>query len=216
MTMGKARTAHRVHQQQIRLAATRAVQRRHRLTAYGIPAVVVLVVAIVAVFASLGGEHGIAAAKVTVDGPALSTPLATGATVPDFRAPGLDGGSVSWGDYRGEPTVLEVWAPWCSHCQAEAPVLGRIAHDFPAVKVVTVTTAVGLHPGPTPEEFMRQYGLAFPVGVDDDQGTIAMGLGVRGFPLVYYVGSDGKVASVQEGEAAEPQMRAAFSQIAGG
>jgi hypothetical protein len=93
--------------------------------------------------------------------------------------------------------------------------LDRLAREFPSVNVVTVATAVGLHPGPTPEQFVQQFGLTFPVAVDDEHGTIASALGVRGFPLVYYVGADGKVVSVQEGEAPEQQMRSAFSRIAG-
>jgi thiol-disulfide isomerase/thioredoxin len=217
--MGKARTAHRVRQEHLRFETVRAAQvaqRRHRIALYWIPAVVVLAVAIVAVFVTVGGKQGTSAAKPTIAGPSLSAPLSAGSTIPNFEAPALNGGgAVSWRSYRGEPTVLEVWAPWCPHCQAEAPVLVRLAHEFPAVKVVTVATAVGLNPGPTPQEFVRQFGYTFPVGLDDRNGTIASGLGVRGFPLIYYVGSDGKVVSVQEGEAPEQQMRASFAALSG-
>ncbi len=221
--MGKARTAHRLHQEQIRFETVRAAQvaqRQHRVAVYWIPAVVVLVAAIVAVFVTLGGKHGTSATKANIDGPSLSAPLSAGSSIPNFEAPALNGGggqggSVSWSSYRGEPTVLEVWAPWCPHCQAEAPVLVRLAHEFPAVKVVTVATAAGLNPGPTPEQFVRQFGYTFPVGLDDEQGTIASGLGVRGFPLIYYVGAGGNIVSVQEGEAPEQQMRAAFAALSG-
>jgi hypothetical protein len=102
--MGKARTAHRVRMEHVRFETARAAQRRHRVAVYWIPAVVVLVVAMVAVFASMGGKNGTTSVKVSVEGPALSAPLSAGDTVPHFRAPGLNGGTVSWARYRGRPS----------------------------------------------------------------------------------------------------------------
>jgi peroxiredoxin len=172
----------------------------------------------VAVITSGPGEGTRAAStkgSVTAAGPQLSAPLTQGSLVPDFSAPGLMGGRVSWSDYRGSPTVLAVWAPWCPHCQVELPVLGRVALDFPSVHVVSVVTAVGLHPGPTPEGFMSQHGLTFPVAVDDSSGAIARSLGIDGFPTVYYVDGSGRVTTVAVGEVTEQTMRAAFQTTLG-
>jgi hypothetical protein len=59
-----------------------------------------------------------------------------------------------------------------------------------------VVTAIEDQPGPTPEEYMRDNDLAFPVAVDDDAGTIARALGIQGYPTLYFVSSDGTVAQV--------------------
>ncbi len=50
--------------------------------------------------------------------------------------------------------------------------------DHPGVGFVTLVTAVGDRPGPTPEGYMAEHGLSSPVAVDDDQGSIARALGV--------------------------------------
>ena len=194
-----------------------AARRRQRLLSFGLPALIVAMIVVVAVALSLGGGNGGSPGKgrVSAGGPARSRPLAAGALTPKFSAPGLDGDRVTWSDYRGSPTVLVVWAPWCPHCQKELPVLSRVAGGFPSVKLVTVVTATGLHPGPTPQQYVADHGLSFPVAVDDGAGTISGALGLSGFPTVYYVDRSGRVVHVAVGEVPEAQMRASFGALAG-
>jgi thiol-disulfide isomerase/thioredoxin len=139
--------------------------------------------------------------------------LQQGETVPEFSAPNLFGGRVSWSDYAGKPTVLVIWAPWCPHCQKELPLLGRIAPDYPGVQIVTVATAIGREPGPTPDQLMADSNLDSPTAVDDDNGTLMSGLGVEGFPTSYYVKADGTVMQMTSGETPEDQLRSLFEQV---
>jgi thiol-disulfide isomerase/thioredoxin len=150
---------------------------------------------------------------VVAAGPARSEPLARGDSVPDFSAPGLHGGTVSWEAFSNQPTLLAVWAPWCPHCQVELPILDRVMRDHPGVGFVTLVTAVGDRPGPTPEAYMADHSLSFPVAVDDDQGTIARALGVPGFPMLYFVGSDGTVTFAASGEVDEATLVDAISRL---
>lgn len=140
-------------------------------------------------------------------------PLQQGETVPEFAAPNLFGGRVAWSDYAGKPTVLVIWAPWCSHCQKELPLLGRIAPDYPGVQIVTVATAIGAEPGPTPDQLMADSNLDAPTAVDDGDETLMKGLGVEGFPTSYYVTADGTVMTMTSGETAEDRLRALFEQV---
>jgi peroxiredoxin len=178
---------------------------------------VVVVGAVAAAFVLASGTDDggkpAATGEVVMSGPARSDPLRIGDAVPDFAAPGLDGGRVSWSDYRGSPTVLVAWAPWCPHCQKELPVLDRVARDYPGVRLASVVTAIGLHPGPDPKEFMRENGMSFPVAVDDERGTLAAGLGVTGFPTLYAVDPGGTVIAVTMGESGEAAMWALFQQL---
>ncbi|MGA9159809.1 MAG: TlpA disulfide reductase family protein [Actinomycetota bacterium] len=172
----------------------------------------------VATVAFLGGSGDPGAgpsdrASVIAAGPARSEPLARGDAVPNFSAPGLAGGTVSWEAYANRPAVLAVWAPWCPHCQVELPVLDRVMRDHPRVGFVTVVTAIGARPGPTPDGYMRDHGLTFPVAVDDDSGTIADALGVPGFPMLYFVSSDGTVVFQASGEVDEAALREAVSKL---
>jgi peroxiredoxin len=159
------------------------------------------------------GDQPSASEEVRVDGPAPTEALAVGQTVPDFVAPALDGGQLAWRQFRETPVVLVVWASWCPHCQRELPILGRIAPDFPTVRVVTVTTAIGRHPGPSPREFMRERGLSFPVAIDDGHDRIAAAFGVRSFPTVYWIGRDGVVRTITVGENGAASVRASFRSL---
>jgi peroxiredoxin len=176
--------------------------------------IVVGVLAIVAIVALLllvrGGSDG---NDVSVAGGPRTTPLQSGDPVPDFSAPGMTGGQVAWSDYQGRPAMLVVWAPWCPHCQAELPVLGRVAQQFPDVDVVTVETAVGQRTGPSGEGFFIEHGLSFPSAVDD--GTrIMQALGVSAFPAIYAVGSDGRVITSAVGELPRSELVDMFRMLA--
>jgi peroxiredoxin len=129
--------------------------------------------------------------EVRPGGPRRTGPLAVGEAVPDFVAPGLGGGIVRWRDRDGSATVLVVWAAWCPYCQRLLPPLARVARDFPAVRVLTVTTSIGRSPRPAPRELVEQHGLAFAVALDDADNTLARALGVSRYPTVHRPERDG-------------------------
>jgi thiol-disulfide isomerase/thioredoxin len=193
-------------------------ERQRRALRYGLGGLVGIVVVVLAVIMLMadGDERaptGSAAGAVRVDGPPRDQPLQEGDPVPSFEAPELFGGTVAWSDYAGRPTVLAVWASWCPHCQVELPVLDRVMQEFPQVGFVTVVTSIGAQPGPTPEEYMRQEGLDFPVAVDDAQGTLGAALGIRAFPTTYFVRSDGTVAMHVEGRVDEATLRSVIAAL---
>jgi thiol-disulfide isomerase/thioredoxin len=214
--------------EELRAAQRRREQRRTIGYALGAIAVIAVAVAVIASMsgggASEGAIHPSASSAISVSGPPRSQPLAVGDAVPSFSAPGFhmeptDGGyaiareRIDWADYRGSPTVLTVWAPWCPHCQKELPILSDAVAATPNVKLVSVVTSIGAAPGPSPNEYLADHGLTFPVAVDDANGTLARALGVQGFPTLYFVGSDGKVTFVQEGEVPADVLREQLAKL---
>ncbi len=171
-----------------------------------------LVAAVVLVVLASSGDDGETVGpsrmgEVSVSGPARAEPLTTGEAVPDFAAPAIGGGTMRWSDRAPGPVVLSVWAPWCPHCQVELPVVERIMRDYAGVRFLTVVTSIGDKPGPDPATFLSDHGIAAPTAVDDSAGTIAGALGIRGFPTLYFVGSDGTVVRELEGEVDEATLR---------
>jgi len=182
-------------------------------------AAVVGVVVLAAMFFSGGGDGDdgfapSAAGTVSIDREGGGM-LAAGEAIPDFEAPALSGGdTIRWADVEGSPTVLAIWAPWCPHCQAELPRLSAAVDERPGVQLVTVATAFGQAPGPTPPEYMRDEGLSFPVAVDDADQTLLSGFGVESFPTTYYVASDGTVVTATTGELQEAELAAILDDLA--
>jgi len=148
-------------------------------------------------------------------GPQRRDTLAVGERIPDFEAPALGGGVVRWQDREGTPTVLVIWASWCPHCQRLLPLLVRVARDYPIVRLLTVTTSIGRHGGPSPAEFVAR-GPTFPVALDDTDNSLARALGVFRYPTVYWIGRDGTVRGVSEGEATDTELHGAFDALLAG
>ena len=204
-----------------RMGARQAERRGRSSSAWIAIAAVVGVVVLAAMFFA-GGDGGAgdgfspsAPGTVTVDR-APGPPLSAGEPVPDFEAPSLDGsGPIAWRDVEGGPTVLTIWAPWCPHCQVELPRLDAAVKERPDIELVSITTAYGAQPGPTPGEYMVEEGLSFPVAVDDEAQTLLQAFGVESFPTTYYVASDGTVVTSTTGEVPAAQLDAILDDLAG-
>lgn len=197
---------------QVSKAARQEKERRGRERRVAAGALVALAAAVVIGAALLsGGDDGTggtgpaASGDVTIDR-AAGPQLQVGDKIPAYTAPMLGGGTMTWDAYAGTPTVLSIWAPWCPHCQVELPRLSAGVDAHPGIQMVSVATAIGLNPGPTPEEYLASEGLTFPVGLDDGSGTILHGMGVESFPTTYYVDSTGTVVDVTVGEVPPDQL----------
>ena len=210
-TTKQTKRARQRERAEARAAALHRQEQRRRL-AIVLGGIAIVAVAVLGVLAVMGGnqDQGAGASSSTAvepGGPPRTSPLAAGEAVPAFSAPGLDGGTVAWKDYAGAPAVLSVWAPWCPHCQKELPVLDSVMREFPGVGFVTVTTSLGAAPGTSPEAYMRDNDLSFPVAVDDDSDTIGTALGIESFPTLYFVASDGTVVQYLTGEVDADTLR---------
>jgi cytochrome c biogenesis protein CcmG/thiol:disulfide interchange protein DsbE len=181
-------------------------------------AVLVLLLGVVALAITASGPDDVAAAPAAEDsvGASTSSPGASGGVtidsgprtgfipegspIPDWSGPALDGGTIVWAERPDGPTVLAIWAPWCPHCQAELPRLSAAVDRHPSVSLVTIATAVDPATGPTPQEYMDGEGLTFPVALDDEDASLAKGLGVASFPTTYFVDAAGMVVGAAAGE----------------
>lgn len=198
-----------------RAAQRKAAKRKRQILTVWAPIGLIALIVVVAI--SLGGG-GTGAGKVSsssdvkVSGDSLSKGDPTGEMVPSFSAPGLDGKTVSW--EPGQPTVLTVWAAWCPHCQVELPVLEQVKDSYPGVETLSIVTAQGQQPGPTPEKFVADNDITIPVAVDDAGKKLMNAMGVEGFPTLYFINPDGTVRSKAGGEPSEEELNAAYQDLA--
>ena len=99
--------------------------------------------------------------------------------------PGLDSAS-----FRGQVTVLNVWASWCVPCRDEAPLLMTLAADR-RVRVV------GMNYKDQPDNarrFLGRYGNPFVASGIDGNGRAAIEWGVYGVPETFVIGRDARIA----------------------
>jgi cytochrome c biogenesis protein CcmG/thiol:disulfide interchange protein DsbE len=118
--------------------------------------------------------------------------------VPVADLPALEGAgvpSIAADSYRGNVTIVNVWASWCAPCRAEHPLIERLAKD----KRLRVA---GINYKDKPEaalRFLKQLGNPFAAISADATGRAAIDWGVYGVPETFVVGKDGRIKYKQVG-----------------
>ena len=60
---------------------------------------------------------------------------------------------------------------------------------------------------------MEDGGISLPVAVDDEDGTLARAMGIRGFPTLSFVDAEGAVLASAEGQVEEEALRDALREM---
>ncbi|WP_404458097.1 TlpA family protein disulfide reductase [Oceanobacillus kapialis] len=122
-----------------------------------------------------------------------SNPLGVnvGDQAPDFNLQTLDGESVKLSDYKGERVIVNFWTTWCPPCRTEMPDMQRFFEDNdPIILAVNLTdTEVSQQ---TVKEFVKEYGLTFPVLLDD-QAKVSALYRIQPIPTTYFIDANGKI-----------------------
>jgi cytochrome c biogenesis protein CcmG, thiol:disulfide interchange protein DsbE len=132
-----------------------------------------------------GDPSRIPSALIGHPAPATDLPPLPGLERDGKPVPGLDSAQ-----FKGEVTVLNVWASWCVPCRDEAPLLLALATDR-RIRVV------GINYKDQPDNarrFLGRYGNPFVANGTDGNGRAAIEWGVYGVPETFIVGRDGRIA----------------------
>ena len=115
-----------------------------------------------------------------------------------------------------KPTLVEVFATWCPHCQRETAVLDKIAAKYGStINLVAVAGSERdiTQNGPETQAdviaFADQFKVTYPIAFDPNLDVAHKYLGT-GFPTVVLVGSDGIVQSIRDGEIPQADLASAL------
>jgi thiol-disulfide isomerase/thioredoxin len=127
-----------------------------------------------------------------------------GQLAPDFEASDLDGRRFRLSDYRGNPTIINFWASWCTACKKELPAIEAAAreHEIHGLRVVAVN--MGDDPDAA-RNSLKARGVTLPVALDLDS-VVAERYGVRGLPVSFFLDANGVIQRVQFGEMSEEMV----------
>lgn len=92
-------------------------------------------------------------------------------------------------DFKDRIVLLHVFASWCATCKMEHPLWMDIASEYPF-------TIVGLDYKDNKQEadeFLKKYGNPYQKIIRDEEGTMAVNLGVYGTPETFLIDKDGIV-----------------------
>jgi thiol-disulfide isomerase/thioredoxin len=121
----------------------------------------------------------------------LQTPLPTAT----FER--LDGRRTVLGQTDGKPIVINLWASWCPPCRREMPLLAKVAARRHDVAFLLVNQG---EDGAKISTYLASSGLSLSDVLLDPLGETARHYRTPGLPSTLFVGSDGKLRSVQIGE----------------
>jgi thiol-disulfide isomerase/thioredoxin len=189
--------------------------KRRNLILYISLAVVVVGIFSAIVLANRNGE-----VKLASDAPTYAQ-IPVGSTAPTF-AVSSTGGPFDLSAAGGKPTLLEVFATWCPHCQREAPVLSKLYDTFKAqANIIGVSGSERGVDNTSPETqadvvaFTQQFGARYPIAYDG-QLDVAKKYLQGGYPTIVLIGKDGKILAVGSGEVpADGLQKALVNAIAG-
>ncbi len=92
--------------------------------------------------------------------------------------------------FKGEVTLVNVWASWCIPCRDEVPFLDQLAKD-------QRIRLVGINYKDAPENarrFLGRYGDPYVANGADESGRASIDWGVYGVPETYLIGRDARIA----------------------
>jgi cytochrome c biogenesis protein CcmG, thiol:disulfide interchange protein DsbE len=125
---------------------------------------------------------------------------------PELTLPRLSGGGEeSLSDFRGRVVVLNFWASWCEPCRAESPLLERW-HRRISRQGGTVLGVDVLDVSSDAREFVREYGLSYPMLRDRD-GDTQPEFGVVAYPETIAIDRRGRIAAIERGPVDEAWLR---------
>ncbi|MFD1448798.1 peroxiredoxin family protein [Oceanobacillus profundus] len=112
-----------------------------------------------------------------------------GQKAPDFKLITSDGETVQLSDFKGKRVLLNFWASWCPPCREEMPDLERFYQDKDAVVLAVNLTNMEMNKK-TVNEFIKTYGLTFPV-LMDEEGQVSRLYRISPIPTTYMIDTKG-------------------------
>jgi thiol-disulfide isomerase/thioredoxin/protein-disulfide isomerase len=144
--------------------------------------------------------------------PSLTKPAVAVGQELEIVGPALDGSTVDLKNYEGKVVLAMFWASWCGYCKKEMPSVQAVYekyHDqgFEILGVSGDKTRAAL------EDYLQEHELPWKqIYFEPEDGTrvsLTRKFGIRGFPTMYLIGPDGKVANTNvRGAKLEPAVQA--------
>ena len=130
----------------------------------------------------------------------------TSASASAFEGQVIEPKAFAVAGYAGKPLVVNVFGSWCPPCNAEAPDLAKFSQANPGTQVVGVASE---DTQKAAEDFMVQYGLTYPLVVDD--GSLISEFAISAYPTTIFYNAAGKEVDRLVGASTLDQFNASLA-----
>lgn len=146
----------------------------------------------------------------------LRQPIGVGSTAPDFTAVSLATGTeVSFREaYRGQVTLVNIWATWCEPCKKEIPALDTLYRTLKDRGFRIAAVSIDTQDSTVVRQFLDQFGVAFDV-LHDPARQIESIYQTTGVPESFLVDRHGVIVRIVYGDHpwASPSNRRIIEQL---
>ncbi len=132
-----------------------------------------------------GDPSRIPSALIGRPAPQTMLPALEGLTENGAPVPGLDPAA-----FKGNVSIVNVWASWCVPCHDEAPLLVDLAKDK-RIRVIGINYKDAAD---NARRFLGRYGNPFAAVGADVNGRASIEWGVYGVPETFIIGRNGAIA----------------------
>lgn len=132
-----------------------------------------------------GDPSRIPSALIGRPAPQTMLPALEGLTENSAPVPGLDPAA-----FKGNVSIVNVWASWCVPCHDEAPLLVDLAKDK-RIRVIGINYKDAAD---NARRFLGRYGNPFVAVGADVNGRASIEWGVYGVPETFIIGRNGAIA----------------------
>jgi len=125
----------------------------------------------------------------------------TGYHAPRFTIELLGGEKAKLSDYRGKAVLISFWATWCGICTGGMPDIQKLSEEYgDELVVLTVNCSEDKK---QVENFIKETGYDFVVGLDPSGAIQDLYGPISGIPYTVIVGPDGVIIATHLGAAGD-------------
>ena len=116
-----------------------------------------------------------------------------GKPAPDIAFKDPDGGDISLADFKGVPTLVNLWATWCAPCVKELPTLDRLAESHAVDgQLGVIAVSQDMAPQGSVRAFLDKLNVRHVGAYHDDQMALSGALGVEVMPTTILYDRQGR------------------------
>jgi thiol-disulfide isomerase/thioredoxin len=117
--------------------------------------------------------------------------------LPTLALTSLQGATVDLAQFKGKPTVVNLWATWCPPCVREMPVLHAAQAGSPAVNFVFINQGESAQ---RVGGWLAARNLSLSNVLLDTKGQALLAFDRRGLPTTLFFDAQGRLVSTRTGE----------------
>lgn len=130
---------------------------------------------------------------------------------PDFVLSDLAGQQIALSELRGKVVLVNIWATWCPPCRAELPMIEEAQRRY-GERGFVVLAVNQAEERALVADFMREYGLSFPVLLDSD-GAVSRLYATQALPSSFFIDRQGVIRTLYRGPLTQSVMAGVIEQL---